>query len=93
MSNETKWTPGPWECNPSAFMSDHSDTRTYFVVTGKGLAGREKANAQLIAAAPYLYEALNSLAQEMDMDGLNSGTTYGPMIYDAMQALAKARGE
>lgn len=51
------------------------------------------ADAALIAAAPDLYEALYSLAKEMDSDGLNAGTTYGPMIYKAMQALAKARGE
>ena len=97
MSNETKWTPGPWEevapaddiWPPRVFagskiicMADNSDM-TY---------DEKRANANLIAAAPELFDAcLDLLAWH---DALADPQWHGsPSQTKAIAALAKARGE
>lgn len=71
MTEEVKWTPGPWEYNdPSKYQVGHglfSEVAVYAPgtafpwrmceVTGPG-DDVAIANARLIAAAPELYEAL-----------------------------------
>lgn len=79
------YTPGPWKVD-----------RPYIRGAGRVIASLESghdevedaANAQLIAAAPELYEALENL-----MDFLFHGKKDRQMILKASAALAKARGE
>lgn len=103
MSNETKWTPGPWVpyvdkkngvfsvCIPGHYG------KTPCVVNWPGFESsdlpkiQQAANANLIAAAPDLYEALSKLrvaAYEACADSsCNDALEYAEMV------LAKARGE
>jgi len=97
MSNETKFTPGPWTSNPAVsclrgdlFYISQEDgapyTENYSDVCqtheGEDLYV-QKANAHLIAAAPEMYEALRAMR---DGEGLQPGQTIESI-------LLKARGE
>ena len=92
MSEETKWTPGPWfqdkHGNLKAEQSKCSRKRVGF--SGLCLtAGKEaEANTTLASAAPDLYDALELLVDTNDSGGWPSAA-----IVIARAALAKARGE
>lgn len=86
MTDQPKWTPGPW--------SRHFKTGTVKGPEGNTVAdcryknGRNDAN--LIAAAPEMYEALAALIDEIDDCAQPSDwDAYVP----ARAALAKARGD
>jgi len=86
MSNETKWTPGPWVVCPAGDIWSEN-----LVSLVADTYSPVEANAHLIAAAPELYEALE------DTHLACSKTVYG---YDGSYAakrnaaaLARARGE
>ena len=93
MSNETRWTPGPWACHPSAFMADGDDKRAYFIVSGLGFSGKADANAHLIAAAPELYEELEKARRTIQALIDDGYTGYLEFRNSIDAALAKARGE
>ena len=79
-------------------IGDHTEQRT---------SGNERENAYLIAAAPDLYHALDSLMSELDchsseLDCLSEPTSLADLLADRLgkkfidakfAALAKARGE
>jgi hypothetical protein len=67
---ERKFTPGPWEYRPGVSNTsyyietvDQSHRNTFIGDIGGGLQDmvEQRANAQLIAAAPELLEALEEL--------------------------------
>jgi len=87
--SSTKFTPGPW------FMAVESGTFVYALGPNKTnsfwcdvqFAGKERitkeeanANANLIAAAPNMYEALRCLR---DGEGLPPGTTIDDVLAEA----------
>ena len=98
MTDQPKWTKGPWPIKPTGDFKR--------IVIGDGLVDgpggyevaevysddcdRDEAlaNAHLIAAAPDLYAALDGLLGLLD-----AGSLYEPQAYAARAALAKARGE
>ena len=91
MTDQPKWTPGPWRVlNDEAIKVASSDgslaTVTHIHLRGRRDTSEVEANAHLIAAAPDLYAALEmaqlwlSVDGRFDMQGINA-------------ALAKARGE
>lgn len=100
-----KWTPGPWA------VTDNRDLNgAYWIETDlfESLAevrpgsteaeemGDTLANAHLIAAAPDLYAALETLrsyAEGQIADGLPHSPTLPSAIGMAKAALNKARGE
>jgi hypothetical protein len=111
MSKE-KFTPGPWTATRSdpnegadvwwitgtvAKMSGNAETDVATVCGGK-MDGKSEANANLIAACPELYEALDKLMKRY-MDLVSSGDcgfwdpAKEPETIAAGDALAKARGE
>lgn len=101
MSNETKWTPGPWVVGESSHNGlpcvdacDPNDGQLMIEICevwGEDRAESEtemsRANAHLISAAPELYEALASMLEECEDD------EFAPHVMEAKAALAKARGE
>ena len=85
MSNETKWTPGPWHSRGFPTISAGKGKGMIAKVLERYMDRAEReANASLIAAAPELYEAL-----EMMLEFPKAG----PSTSTARAALAKARGE
>lgn len=91
------FTPGPWRvarCTPGRpleFVLDArgvmiADTLCRLRVQGDATRTEIEANAQLCAAAPDLYAALDDLLAQLDR-GININTVA------AYAALAKARGE
>lgn len=103
--SETKFTPGPWEVHGEVEHNISRTTSVYIcrsdepwpngqlamVNTADGF-GSQVANANLIAAAPELYEALEAIAA---MLGGYAGqpNLSGDIFKIADAALAKARGE
>ena len=95
MSNKQKWTPGPWE-------TDRNNTHTGQIATihhclnndwvevwstdWPDSEARQEANANLIAAAPELYEALQQAVEAWKYEYGSCPTWWG-------DALAKARGD
>lgn len=65
------------------------DNHPVATVTKTHFPDEAKANAQLIASAPDLYEALKDLLADTD----KTGYTSVPHIIKATEALAKAEGK
>lgn len=92
MSIETKWTPGDWslsyDTGSTRDVVAHPDPKPVCTVK-QGWVTREQyaANAQLIASAPKLYEALY---QVLTVANLRDHPAIAEM---ARAALASARGE
>jgi hypothetical protein len=91
MSNHT---PGPWTARRMACQTD-SHTYNSEVVTSEGgeyVAGLlRKADAQLIAAASELLEALDSLVSACDLPGDHCEVEQA--LPRAIAAIKKAKGE
>lgn len=100
MTNITKFTPGPWVAAPFSSVvgapvvaspSGRSIANvTYFRLGGafEHHDAESEANAALIAVAPELYSALETLA-----DFLRDAPVDLPELVKADRVLAKARGE
>ncbi|MES2626045.1 MAG: hypothetical protein V4628_12255 [Pseudomonadota bacterium] len=100
---ETKFTPGPWETSKriddrmvSTSELEIADVSMVDPCEKRGFKFSEqsKANAQLVAAAPDLYAALERMARLHRHDGCLCqpiNRTCAPCQAD--EALAKARGE
>ena len=93
--SETKFTPGPWEWdgnvwdyNPvfEAPWLEGGDGR---IILKGAITCSSEANAHLIAAAPELYEACETMLFELVV----GPTCREEVIANARTALAKARGE
>lgn len=82
--SERKWTPGPW-----SVKHDRGIRAADGACVASTYVAAPLADAHLIAAAPDLYEALERSVKAWtdDVDRM------GPMIRQALAALAKARGE
>ncbi|MFE0233494.1 hypothetical protein ACFW0F_06105 [Brucella anthropi] len=94
---ETKFTPGPWDFEPSGKEAGYIG-----FPDGSGFyAAIREGDGHLIAAGPDLYEALQgaigALEYSVDCardDGNNSDIDFAQSKLDAaLTALAKARGE
>lgn len=101
MSNDTKWTPGPWRVGPvddtvvtapdgseiAAIDGDYNEPDLWPVM---------EANARLIAAAPDLYAALESQMRATTLALQSAGHSaqdVADCTAQARAALCKARGE
>lgn len=103
MSKKPSYTPGPWlhETGPDAPIGSvvtandaHpiAQAQSNSTVRGSDYAGQNamrEANAQLIAAAPELLEALQSFVKVHEFQGHADR----PWYQDAKKAIAKATGE
>jgi hypothetical protein len=92
--SETKFTPGPWIKRGKGTIETNGGAEVASVMDGQMLdrVDREtqEANANLIAAAPELYEAIKELLYALQDD--ENWRTSG-VYEDAESALAKARGD
>ena len=102
MSNETKWTPGPWEIDEyGRVTADASGCPLNTVgVAGFCLTTSDEAdaNTRLAAAAPEMYILLEAAAcPSCDGSGAfyqgDGDVTQCQWCYERDAALAKARGE
>ena len=88
-----KHTPGPWKV-ASVFVENAPNQ--IHVTTGKwgapSIAVVDNAdNAQLIAAAPELLEALENVLPALDRAFAYDGDVFGILHNDAVDAYSKAR--
>lgn len=98
MMSETKFTQGTWRVNMISNMVMDSHGKAIAVLTPyyeprEGYLDNEQEqafNAHLIAAAPDLYAALESISA--DYQG-NSRTITRETLEKGLKALAKARGQ
>lgn len=88
MSN---WTEGPWIVDGTAgFLHVVHPLDGRAVANVPHLHPNAQANAQLISAAPDLYEALEQAITSMQDSGYANESV---VVLAGKQALAKARGE
>jgi len=88
---ETKWTEGPWEVVNGVHIRSAKDpiAKVWMMRNGEG-----KANANLLAAAPELYDALEKAIIYWYNDHFDEEYPYRIEWADeARAALTKARGE
>lgn len=94
----TKFTPGPWVVNPITaqvdVMRDDGPLPICLMLwpTKVRSEAETEANANLIAAAPEMYESLRSIVENWDFEHGDT-PVYDPDIVMAREALKKARGE
>ena len=98
MTQETKWTPGPWtlsaDTSPRVMGPSKHGENVVAKVYFREFTNLTQANAHLIAAAPELYEALKEAQKDFcerhcaDLDG-----DHWEECTDMQAALAKARGD
>ena len=109
MSNETKFTPGPWVVNEQFAATELLDGHYCAITAGSGVYGSGcyehdgfeitgyigMANAHLIASAPELYEALSDVMAQLSGQEKSCGHDFNCVCPTeaAAAALAKARGE
>lgn len=93
---EKRWTPGPWVIERykepyTSVIDDISIVADGLILAklGKELSTEHTANANLIGAAPDLYNALEQLRLAV----IYTDSIASIYIEDAEEALAKARGE
>jgi hypothetical protein len=89
-------TPGPWgltRMNGEPAVGADTEDGGLVAVTVEGSDSAREANARLIAAAPDLLAALQTIrnAAAMGIDG--RGDWHRTILLEADTALAKARGE
>lgn len=104
--SETRFTPGPWE----VFFDDTEQVQCWAVWTPSATAAwsDNESDANLIAAAPDLYAALEPVVEAANLDGgltciweeswnpdahFDSFTLTIGEVRAILTALAKARGE
>ena len=84
--SETRWTAGPWQV-ADGFKIVGQGRRIADTLIDSGTAvAEQQANANLIAAAPDLYEALELMLQRYGYETCE-------YVQKASTALTKARGE
>lgn len=86
--SETKFTPGPWKIKQCKDFCGYENCKYHWVEPPGHFtqgSGFEQADANLIAAAPDLYNALEVLEKAANERGIPTDA--------AKAALAKARGE
>ena len=97
MSN-TKFTPGPWsykqyEKGVWGVGDKNTDDQIAVLQWHRAFDAEAGANAALIATAPELYEALESLLLEYSAISDTGNANHKNEIAAASAVLAKARGE
>jgi hypothetical protein len=91
--SETKFTPGPWVKNWTAPYNVSGQGGSQ-IATVHFFSNEEcQGNADLIAAAPELYEALENALDRLDDISIYYNIDLSEEIKAANAALAKARGE
>jgi len=94
MSNETKWTPGPWVIGHKG-IHEGKNPRSNQIVNKPSVRSSNSLdyylNANLIAAAPDLYDALYDLVVSVELIGEH--VAMPEEVKAAHEALSKARGE
>jgi len=88
----SKHTAGPWKLRESRTVLHRAVCFDVYKASGKYVAEvSSKANANLIAAAPDMFEALSELRKQIALEPMVGDWAGKLLIIEA--ALAKARGE
>lgn len=97
MSQKFEHTPGPWTCT---YTSNHAHDYRLAKPNGQmpinapyNDRSEQRANARLIAAAPELLEALQTIMGLVGMTGPRRLADYKIPLSNARAAIAKATGE
>jgi hypothetical protein len=97
----TQHTPGPWNINGGRIEGPNAYTSTATVIGVVGEISNQSftdtANARLIAAAPEMLKALQSIATRASCapndDAKLAGQEFDRIMQMARAAIAKAKGE
>ena len=88
-------SPAPWkqEANGYGTLDVLGSDDSLVVAYENPINRNDQENRRLIAAAPELYYALQSLVEYIDRECIPCGETACELMYYAHNALAKASGE
>ena len=103
MKTQAKYTPGPWRLIEGAIIAPEKTSRNSFIVVelpsrdplneprDHAIGIDDKANGILIAAAPEMLEALESIVY---LNQYHAEAPFAPDVLKiALTAIAKAKGE
>ena len=97
--NTSKHTPGPWHLSECATQTTRAgivsvDGLHITDVNGYGMTdSQNQANATLLAAAPAMYEALQTLVEYLSTQVPADTLDDWKHVFAARQALAQAEGK
>lgn len=94
-------SPAPWFVDEDSEIACHyishvirpNERRMRIVAKPNYHFAEYKADARLIAAAPELYDALQSLVEYIDRECVPCGETACELLFAARNVLSKAAGE
>ena len=87
-------SPAPWKVNQyNDIVTCYGHTLAATIISDAYGHDRTEQDACLIAAAPELYEALQSLVEYIDRECIPCGENACELLAAAHNALAKAAGE
>ena len=87
--NTSKHTPGPWVVEGSDITNDYPDQGSRILIAEKVAI---ESDAHLIAAAPAMYEALQTLVEYLSTQVPADTLDDWKHVFAARQALAQAEG-
>ncbi len=98
MNNTAKHTPGPWEVVGSRICTIETDSSRITLAKTEpngafAMDETQAANAHLIAAAPAMYEALQTLVEYLSAQVPADTLDDWKHVFAARQALAQAEGK
>ena len=77
MTDQPKWTPGPWRADGATYnrvVWSDADNRVCFMAHSNGLDGiRDIATSNLVTAAPDLYAALEACVVSLERANTEEG--------------------
>ena len=88
--NTSKHTPGPWVVEGSDITNDYPDQGSRILIAEKVAI---ESDANLIAAAPAMYEALQTLVEYLSTQVPADTLDDWKHVFAARQALAQAEGK
>ena len=88
--NTSKHTPGPWVVEGSDITNDYPDQGSRILIAEKVAI---ESDAHLIAAAPAMYEALQTLVEYLSTQVPADTLDDWKHVFAARQALAQAEGK
>ena len=95
MNNKAQFTPGPWDCDNDWAVGKRAINGSLDLIANLSYScfqDAKQADANLIAAAPAMYEALREIVAAVGSGEVIDYSSAGDWYTDACTVLAQAEG-